>query len=285
MNFAALLEEGKPTWRWDLVCAMVEDESPPSRNEDDELVRKGYHFKKRERKARNLSDHQALKREFPDMYRAYQLWKNWDSERWLIEAGALTEISHNSLSDFVGHPPEVIGLYEELFFNIRPRLKSKGYVLNRILMPAIDRGLDQRDHDLMLKTVAYFSGWDNFVEFLQCGPLSDKARGWIATSFQDKLLKQGWSAAHRLNINNYNAIEVMTLVLKLKEIEKSGGGSDMLKQESMRALGALIDSCVTTIIPTASIMEIAEPRADEMLTGQQRLKYAGPVKEAAASGE
>ena len=97
----------------------------------------------------------------------------------------------------------------------------------------------------------------------------------MADSLQDKLLKQGWVAVNRLSVNNYNAIEVIGLVLKLKEIEKNGMDSDKTKEVAMKALEGLLNACETSIIPAAQELQAAEPRALELVKGTPQLKFAG----------
>jgi hypothetical protein len=283
MNRPELLDDNSPGWRWDVITALTEENRPLSRNISDVLVRQGYHFFKRYNKAKTRIENLDIKADYPDVYRAYNLYSDWSSEKWLIEAGILTGEPTEKICEWTGHKPETVETYQSLFYDIRDRLKARGFILNRVMMPAVNRGMHARDYDLLLKMLAYCGGWNVFTEFLDGANMSDGTRQWLSTNFSDKLLKQGWVAVHRLEVNNFNSVEVINTIVKLKEIEALKGGPGGAHQQALTALSQLLDQCVTTIMPGASpVFDMDEPRALEMVAGQTVEKYlpttaGGPV--------
>jgi len=261
-----------PSHRWETVALLVECQRKPNRRTSDKFIHRGFNFLKRYSTATALSK-LDVRRDYPDLYWAYGIYDNPNSERWIIEAGLLTDISTQALAKYVGKPLMVIQTYEKMFYDVRSRLDSRGYMLNRIMMPAFDRGVHARDFDLLYKILAYCMGWKTFTEFIDSRPLADETRAQLSGSFQDRMLKLGWMAAHRLEINNYNAIEVIDKCIRLREVESQQNLGGAGRDEVMGLLGGLLDRCVTTMLPIREVLQLDEPR----VTGRNVLKYGEKI--------
>jgi hypothetical protein len=260
------------SWRWDLISSLVEQKKDLTRTHADPLLRKGYFFFRRYIKASDTTQHMLLMQDYRDLYEAYATFMDWRSERWLIEAAVCADVPSREIAEFVGLRTAVVDLYESIFFDIRPKLSARGYVLNRIFLPAVQRGLLERDHDLMYKSLAYFSGWDICREFMAGGILSEKARHWATQAISDGLLRKGYAAVQRLEVNNFNAVEVIGLCLKLKEIE-TVKGSSMAQDEAMKTLGQLLENCATQILPDGGLGGADEPRVNELMGNATMVEY------------
>ena len=249
-----------PDRRWTAAAAYVESKRPISRSEADPHIRAAYWFLRRWNNAKKDYEQMAIAADYPDLCRAFALYSDVGTERWMIEAGALADIPYSELGDYVNQPAKVVELYEALFYDVRPKLKARGYILNRVLMPAAARGMHGHDYDLLFKTVAYCGGWKAFQEFIDSSPMSPEVRKWVRDSSEDKLLKQGWIAAHRLDVNNFNAPLILELTVKLKTIEQEAGKQG-LQDESLQILRNLLDQFATTIVPPQAQFALDEPRA------------------------
>jgi hypothetical protein len=144
-------------------------------------------------------------------------------------------------------------------------------------MPAVGRGLHARDFDFMFKVLAYCCGWEIFTEFIDHKASNPKTRDFHQENFKEGLMKLGWAATKRLELNNYNALEVINACLQLQSIEKEQGG-EAAKDAASSMLNDLLLQCKIAILPTRVPMTVlSEPRAQELLGAPQELKYGEPI--------
>lgn len=258
MEFDLSLLDDMPERRWQVIALLVESGRMPRRRAGEDDIRRGFHFLRRYKAPAPLVSKLVLRDEYPELYWAYGLYENPKSERWIIEAGLLTDVPLPELAEYVAKPLGVVQTYERMFYDVRDRLGSRGYILNRVLMPSYSRGMHSRDFDLMFKTLAYCAGWSIFKEFIDSGVLTDDSRSFLESGRNDRLLKLGWMASHRLEVNNFNALEVMDLCLKLQEMEQNLKGGT--RDDVNKLLAGLLQSCVTTMLPR-DCKVIDEPRA------------------------
>jgi hypothetical protein len=271
-----------PDWRWSQVRSLVVEKRDPGRAVRDSHVRDGWRFFKRWRKSTE-ADLPYLKQDYPHLTSAYILYANPQSERWIIEAGLLTDVSHEELSEYVGHHVEVIRTYEKYFYDVRPKLGSRGYILNQILIPAVTNGIHERDYDFLYKTLAYCGGWKVFCEFIDNRNMSEDSYAFLQNNFKDRMLKLGWITAHKVQPNNFNSGALLDACLKLKEIEQKNE-SPAQKDEMMTQLNHLLDHCKTTIISARAELIVDEPRASELMGGAVLPRYQAPVPELTGGG-
>lgn len=277
MEDRVIISRNSPSWIWDTVCAMNDDNRTPPRKQEYAALREGVYFLRRY-DAASSSDVLTLERDYPDLFAAHELYINPVGERWILEAGLLTDLTLAELGEYISQPEAVIKKYSEIFYNIRPRLGARGYVLNHIFMPAIRRGMNGRDFDFLYKTLAYCLGWTVFTEFIDAKAMSDGSRTLLEAAFRDRMLKLGWIAANRLEVNNFNGTAILEQCLKLQELEKDKGPTAG-QAEAHLVLQALLASCKTTILPSGKDLCLDEPRVDELVAGVPYPKYVKPAIE------
>jgi len=278
-EMASLPSDDAPNWRWAVVRAMYDNSEPPSRNPEENAFNRGLRFLRQLKKNR-IVDVLAARREYPDLYTAHNLYENTGSERWIIEAGLLTNVGLAELGKYVAQSEEVIKTYALYFFDVKDKLDSRGYILNRVLTPASQKmGISPQDPDFAYKSMAYGLGWDGFTEFIDRRGLSDKLRGFLNTDFKDRLVKLGWMATHVVSLNNFTAIPIFEQVLKLMSMElQTRNEMGVSKDETLALMGALLNSCKVTILPYGSDLCLDEPRALEMIHGgRPKLSYGDPI--------
>lgn len=270
-----LLLFDNPTWRWDYVTALVDENRSPSRDESERVFRNGYRYFKRFKTSTRV-DLYSLKKDYPILFAAHSLFLNPNSERWLIEAGLLTDLPELSLADYVAQPLAVVEMYRDMFFDVKDKLNSRGFILNRVLMPAYRRGVHEADKDLMFKTFAYCFGWDMFVEFIDKRKMSDRAKGFFNDVFKDQMLKLGVAATQKIEINNFNATNIMELNIKMMELDKLAhiGGNEA---QASILLKGVIDSCKVNVLSSKVPVALNEPRSSEMLGVSKLLEYGEKI--------
>jgi hypothetical protein len=268
------LYENSPSWRWDLVKALLHEGRRPGRSMD-KHVQNAFRFLSRWKKSTEV-DRYLLKRDYPTLFSAYLLYANPHSERWLVEAGLLSEATFEDIGKYTAHKAKVVELYGEMFYDIREKREAKGYIANRVLIPAAQRGMDGRDFDCFLKMLAYFAGWKVMTDFIADGDMSDETRQFLSTNFMDSMLKLGYQATHRLDVNNYNAMAVIEQCVKLRELEQARHGS-LTHAESWAIMESLLKKCATVPRTEAPQLSAVEPRVLENTGDRKILTYGDPI--------
>ncbi len=265
-----------PTWRWDIITALLENGRDMIRSQPDPWLRRGFNFRRRYENAHNYDRYLHLQKDHPDIYKAYDLFMDWASERWLIEAAVVGNVSPDEIAQYVAQDEATIIAYEYLFYDIRKKLGSPGYILNRVMLPAVQRGLHERDYDMLLKSLAYSHGWEFAKEYIGHGCMTDKARKWLQAAFKDNVLRKGYAAATSTEVNNFNGPELISTCLKLHEIEvQKGGGA--ANDEAQKVFGQLLDTCATSVLQQ-DLLVMNEPRAANMLNAGTSIEEATFVK-------
>jgi len=277
MEERTVISRNSPSRVWELVCALKAENRMPSRRPEYAAVREGIYFLRRYDSSVTTKERTTLENDYPDLYMAHELYGDLSSERWILEAGLLTDISLADLASYIGQTESVVRKYGAVFYDIKPRLGARGYVLNHVCMPAVRRGMHGRDYDFLYKTMAYCLGWKVFTEFIDGKGMSDDSRGALEHSFRDRLLKLGWLAANRLEVNNFNGVEVIEQCLKLQELEKLRGPA-VGQSEAYVVLQTLLTNCRATILPAGKDLCLDEPRVSEVLSGVEGSRYVEPVE-------
>jgi hypothetical protein len=248
-----------PDREWRIITDLVENNREPGRRSEQALRRNAYHFLRRWIKS-SVCEADKLKKEHPDIYVAACLNQNPLSVKWIIEAGLLTDVSFEELGKYVGKPVSVIKVYEKLFFDVRGRLDSKGQILNSVLLPTIVSGFDGRDFDFLYKTIAYCAGWKAFQAFVEVGEMDPNTESWLASSFRSRLNKIGWLAVHRIEVNQFTAIEIIDKCLELKRVEQERG-LGAAQDQAAQLMKDLLTGTSLTIISSKEKLLADEPRA------------------------
>jgi hypothetical protein len=275
MDEKLTFSDNSPSWRWDLISAMVEESRAPSRRKEDAWIRQGYQFLRRWAHA-EYADIPSLKRDYPNLFSAHLQFVNSTSERWIIEAGLIARVPHDVLGSYIGVPASVISCFETNFFDIASKLDSPGYVVNRILCPSIHGGLSGRDFDFMYKLVAYASGWSAFTELVEVKHMSNETEDWLKVSVRQGMWKLGLRAIHCLNVNQYNALEVIEKCLDLARLEREEGPA-MAHSAAEQLVKGLLGECKLNIIPSTEQLESDELRATEMVGGPLMLRFGDTI--------
>lgn len=280
MEERIFISRNAPSHVWDMVIALHADHQLPARKPENAAIREGVYFLRRHDKAYTANELMTLRDDYPELYAAHEIHDDPIGERWMLEAGLLTDTPIAELAAYIGRPEAVVQRYSSTFYDIRPKLASRGYVLNHICMPAVRRGMHGRDYDFMYKTMAYCLGWTVFTEFVDGKPLSAGSRAELTQSFQDRLLKLGWLAVNRLDVSNYNGVEIIEQCLKLQELERAKGPVAG-QVEAQVVLQALLTNCRTNILPSGKELCLDEPRVAEVLSGVPGINYIEALVEAA----
>lgn len=210
----------------------------------------------------------TLYRDFPTIMPAFMIYDNQDGIKWYVEAGLTSDAAVIDISQYVGESTQIINRYAQLFYNVADWLDAEGCIAANILRPrAIS--FSPLDSDFLYKTLAYAYGWDTFKAFVGVKELTDQQRSRLQATFRDALLKNGWLAAHKLRLNNYNALETIARCLDLDtlKVQEEGAGAASNQVRELDALRCVLDKCGMNVLPAPDLLKPAElPASVEVVT-------------------
>jgi len=220
-------------WRWQRALGVIDgSQSRPGRRSDGH---QGYSWIKRivnfKNAWENCSDDNAFRRlanQTPDIFWAHYAWRNEDQQmRWDIEAQILARCTDHEIGFACGVAPEVVKAYENIFFNVRDKLLHKRYVTHCILGPSLQRGLSEREYDVLWKVFAYFYG-PHVLEALvtkMINPVWCTTPDTVNSTFQDDAVStmkfKAAMAAKTIPVNSGTQVELLNVFTKFVEVERT----------------------------------------------------------------
>jgi len=225
-----VLDDG-PEWRWNRVTQIVEQDRTPPRRMSDAMIRRACNYLRRYHRLREMEDQVWLQGDYPDLFGAHRMYENPESEKWIIEAGILAKQDDVFLAQYIASKPEVIKAYADYFFDVRSRLNSPGFIINRVLRPAAQRGAAVDENEMMIKMAAWTGGWNLVQETLDSRHLSVDSLNWLKTAFIHELVKKGWMATRRVDVNNFTAMDIINSVLRVAELEHEAKKTKLIHKD------------------------------------------------------
>jgi hypothetical protein len=248
--------DNSPGWRWARVEYLVAHDLPLPRRATDSLIRRGYQYlKRRENLKSSPGDEHWVRADYPELFAAHNMYQDTASERWIVEAGVMANQTPEFLADYIASRADVIRAYESYFFDIRNKLTSSGYIINRLIRPGIAKGTVEGEYDQMIKLAAWVGGWRLVQDTIDARHVSMEGISWLKTAFVHELVKKGWLSARVIKVNNFTASELIGHVLRLAELEQSAmqtrlaqKGEEVRDNEMTAGLQALLNSVQTGIL-------------------------------------
>lgn len=275
-------------WRWQRAVWLVENTGTrrAASDVDDPYVRLAKRFRRRWNRTPSPAGQQKLCLQFPGVYYAWQIYKRSDcDDRWNIEARLLAGQDPAEIAQRQKCKPEVIFWFEKLFFNVSDKLNHRDYLVNRVLGPAVHRGITERDFDLLLKLFALVGGplvVDILMENnsrigsqLQSHKHADAFFSELTGSVQRR---KAAVAAYCMPVSPRMQIAILEGHAKLLELERAqeraaSNTEGLTHQGIVDALAALPFRTVSSKNPPTLILQAPENTAVE-LTGRQRIAAA-----------
>lgn len=220
----------------------------PSRFYDDDLIHRAWKYLQRW----DSQDRGAMRRlakDEPHLYEAHSLYQNTRGSRWIYEAGVMADRSPEELGEYLNADPEMLQMYEDVFFDVRDALKHRGCIISNVLLPATSDGVIPNDPDFFWKTLAYHGGWDVVRAMWETGNMAPAARDFFQRTYAEQMVKQGWMAAHSLQVNNFNAVEVMNAAANWLRFEHEAGSAQSRDQAQYSLQALLSDIRIAVVGP------------------------------------
>ena len=208
-----------PDWRWDRARYICDNGLSLSKVLDDDLVAICRSFI-RARKSGSPRTLESLRRKYPNLYLATEVHEETrDPLRWILEGAILTEANAEEIASFLCLPEEVVAMYENIYFNVRPFMSGAGLIYAKVLVPSFRRAMIDKDLDLVLKSIAYACDWDVFMKFCSRKPLAKREADILDNMVISELKRVAYRAALQIEINQYNVNEVIEQYLNIRRID------------------------------------------------------------------
>jgi hypothetical protein len=247
-----------PDWRFQRVLEIIHRTPALGRvcQYDDKWVREARNFLAAYHTTDNPKNGKGSRRrllmKYPTIYFAYAIHERAalgdDADMntmLLVQARIIAGQSDEDIAKSIGTHPDVIKWYANLFFDVRPRLNQRDWIVARVLVPSLTRspaGENQEVNapihsvetfsrnflDGSLKYFGYYGGGE-VIDTLLGGQRRDVSEN-ATDEFLDSLFKrqlkiktiQGLS---RLPVNRYNISALMETYMQMIQIDKATGSS------------------------------------------------------------
>ena len=125
-------------WRWRRIRSLVDEEQCPQRNLDDRFIFRGHRFLRELQATTSESDRYRLARRFPNVSKAFSLFMDKGQRKQFTEALSLcTDLTLEEEAHYFKVPDLRVLMYEKLFFDVRDHVGYTGYLITKILQPAV----------------------------------------------------------------------------------------------------------------------------------------------------
>jgi len=255
----------QPDWRWLRARRLADNDLTPSRSRDDRQVQRAYRFIKRMRKL-DIKAEERLRNDYPDIYEAFRIYDDPQSgTRWVFEASVMANRPIDEMAQYLRADPEVLKIYESLFFDVRPALENRGWIIANVLMPMMTGSISAKDPDVFWKAIAYFGGWEAVVGSWEIGHASPAALDFFNKANRQKITKNAYDALHTLQIHSMNAHESVKNAQDQRRLDhetETPATGDAVHE----SLGALLDSLARMqVLGARTQLPQEEPRLQQPL--------------------
>lgn len=233
----------EPRWRLNRVLSLV-DAKPrparPSRKYDDKYVAAYRRFLLQWRSKPSTQDRLQLFADHAPMVYAHKLYHHQDKEwRWLLEACLLARMSNEEIADQFGTLPEVIDLYEKVFFNVRDRLDQELWIC-KVITGSIESRQGNREGTLtanqwamLLKLFGYYGG-PEALKVLVSGyknsghpKTAREVADWFDEATTTSVRRSAAMVARTYNFDRFSVMQLLEMHVHLVEVQQaatSAGG-------------------------------------------------------------
>ncbi len=239
-------------WRWERARRIVEETLPLSRFHDDRRVRSAVGLRRALRAAdASGSTDDARMRRHAHVYQAYQIHENASNQakmlRAEIEARVLAGQSAELIGELVVADPRLIEAYEALFFDARPYLNHRSYIVRQAIGPAVHAHINASDYPLLWRLFGYFAGplvldtlinaWSGVAKPTRASDVP----GFTADLVSAEVSRAALIAVKTYNISTFTAPQILELFAKLRQIAEENGAREILGNELARRIGSLLE--------------------------------------------
>ncbi len=216
-------------------------------------------------------DSRKLAKLFPDLYEADCIREEQETTtRWMLEALIVANASRDSIAEYLATTPEVVKTYEDVFFDVRSRLKSKGFI-SGVLIGAANMHPSKEDPDKYWKMLAMAGGEPLLHSYWEHGVLPSDIAEHMENIIRGRTIHNAVDAAYCMPFTMDSTIQVAQLHNEIKKLElavaqaKLATTADSDQTKALVASLGFVVASVKKYIAPAEGGKFVEPRADDQL--------------------
>lgn len=228
-----------PRWRYERIREILSSKAKVKKccRYDDLLIKRAFQFVNKwdsfAKRQKGFSNVQSARQQLfavdPAMYLAYEIFSLDDAEkiRYAIEARILARESDKAIADRMGTLDESIGIYEQLFFNVRDRLNNSDYIVNRVIAPVIGKGYETANVDFSSKFFGYFAGSQvldviltGFDRGVSLPADSGTCDEFFDAHFSGGIRRRAAESVTVFEVNKYNVMQLFDIHAQLISVDK-----------------------------------------------------------------
>jgi hypothetical protein len=224
-----------------------------------------------------------IPRRWPELHAAADIYEQSTDVRWVLEGLVVAGVTPLEISEQLPVSAATVHCYENIFFDVRDRLKFKWFVSTMLI--GSTNGISFVTRDKMMKMLAYVGretgmGEELLFGFFAHGVLSEPAREMLRTCTYDTALRA--TATALLNNDPMHPtypqlVASMTAVDKNRreELDVSGGvKAEDPHQQILNALRLTVAPLPPSDVSAGQEAPAEEPRAHELFADAMRTMNA-----------
>lgn len=238
-------------WKWQRAIGIWEGIAQPTTRRRD--TPEGYawisaalRFKREYETARTVMAKEVVAAKYPEIFWAHYIWSENGILKSSIEAHILARETNFEIGFRLGASPPVVEAYEQLFFNVRDKLQHRKYILHCVMGSAVQRGISEREHDLLWKLYAYNLGphvldmlEDKFASSAWCGT-PEAVGAAIQDDAISTLKTKAAIAAKTVPVNQYTQLPLLDQFTKFIEIERNTDSQGKAQDQILENIQAMM---------------------------------------------
>ena len=237
-----------PDWCWQRAALLARNELQPSRV-DDRTVKRATKFLRSLDRSETAGDTQLLFNRDPALYWAHRLYQGQNemySLRAELEARILANDNPERMSTVTGLSEQAIQNYEQMFFDVRSRLKCSGFILHVIIGTALHRGFTERDYQILWKFYGYTYGPD-VLEALITQRIPSDLQGTFRDDEISSILRKSVLAARTVPVNTFTQMDLLNVRSKFLEVDKAQPTGGTNSAADMARIASVMETVVSAI--------------------------------------
>lgn len=276
-----------PDWRWRVAqhhhARGTQRIGRPWRR--DAGAGRAYRFLRALERCRDDAAHLRLAQREPDLFGAHAIYAGTSLAQHELRARVLAGETPQQIADRLATNLDVIEAFESLFFDVRPRLQARSYIVHAVLGPALHTGFGPRDFRILWPWFGFVGGslaLDAVIE-MTGGAQQPQQLGELSAFFKADA-EAGLARSIAVAIRTLpTTARTQTRLLQL--CREVFDGTPSGRQHRSAALGigngAGLDGAITTasnpVEHDSVVQKTAQPAAIVSPAGPQGDPTAGPV--------
>lgn len=258
-------------WRWLRAVRFADRNAAPVElgRFSDATVKVAFQYLQARKNAGN--DFETLSVEHPRLHRLHRTYNPDGDEsgamhRWMLEAMIMSGQNHKDIATYFRMTNEDVLLYESLFFDVRDRLDSPGFIMAEVLDVVIRGAFDELESDKWWKALGYFGGRagmgsDLITHYWSFNRLPDGVREWLDDALVSALRKRSLKALNARHTHGETTERLLAALIANRKVEN----------EEKRALAPVDGSTGVRELLEAVTMTVAHVTRTPIAADEERV--------------